>query len=170
MLLDKDNIHLLVFNISGIVPGLKWINWFEKCHPEVCASRLGNLDPKCAQNFNPVNIHLFYELLKCIYDTFPNLPPEHIWNMDEKGVQFRGGRKRSKKYYHLQSLKKLKFYHICSDNLKLITVIKCISPSGLSVPLSFVLSSGPLPSLPDLQCLKKPVKCFELSDCSSNTS
>jgi hypothetical protein len=70
--------------------------------------------------------------------------------MDEKGIQFRGGRKHSKKYYHLRSLKKSKFYYIHSDNLKLMTVIECISLFGLSIPPFFVLSSGPLPSLPDL--------------------
>jgi hypothetical protein len=70
--------------------------------------------------------------------------------MDEKGVQFREGRKCSKKYYHLQSMKRSKFYHVHSDNLELMMVIECISPSGLSVPPSFVLSSGPIPSLPDL--------------------
>ena len=31
-----------------------------------------------------------------------------------------------------------------------MTVIECISPSGLSVPPSFVLLSGPTPSFPDL--------------------
>jgi hypothetical protein len=70
--------------------------------------------------------------------------------MDEKGVQFRGGHKHLKKYHHLQSLKKLKFYRIYSDNLELMTVIECVSPSGLSVPPSFILSSRPLPSLSDL--------------------
>jgi len=69
--------------------------------------------------------------------------------MDEKGVQFRGGRKWSKKYYHLRSLRKSKFYRIRLDNLELMTIIECISPSGLSVPPSFVLSSGPIPSFPD---------------------
>ena len=49
MLLDKDNIHLLVFDISGIVSGLKWINQFEKCHPKVHVSWPGNLNPKCTQ-------------------------------------------------------------------------------------------------------------------------
>ena len=47
-------------------------------------------------------------------------------------------------------MKRLKFYCICSDNLELMMVIECISPSGLSVPPSFILSSGPIPSLPDL--------------------
>jgi hypothetical protein len=31
-----------------------------------------------------------------------------------------------------------------------MTIIECISPSGLSVPPSFVLSSGPIPSFPNL--------------------
>src|SRR5216683_351643 len=150
MPLDKHDIHSLVFNISGIVPGSNWINCFEKRHPEIHVSRPGNLDPKRAQNFNPTNICHFYKLLKDIYNAFPNLPPEHIWNMDEKGVQFGGGRKRSKKYYHFRSMKRSKFYRIRSDNLELMTVIECISPSGLSVPPSFILSSGPTPSLPHL--------------------
>jgi len=150
MLLDKDGIHSLVFDLSGVVPGSNWIHQFEKRHLEIHASWPGNLDPKHAQNFNPTDIRHFYNLLKDIYNTFPNFPPEHIWNMDEKGVQFGGGCKCSKKYYHLQSMKRLKFYCICSDNLELMMVIECVSPSGLSVPFSFVLSSGPIPSLPDL--------------------
>jgi len=148
--LDRDSIQSLVFNISGIVPGSKWIYWFEQHHPEIHVSWPGNLDPKCAHNFNPTNITHFYKLLKDMYNAHPNLPPEHIWNMDEKGVQFGGGCKHSKKYYHLQTLKKCKFYHVRLDNLELITVIECISPSGLSVPPSFILSSGPIPSFPDL--------------------
>jgi hypothetical protein len=150
MPLDRDGIYSLVFDISGITPGSNWISRFEKRHPEICASRPGNLDPKRAQNFNPTNIGHFYKLLKDIYDAYPTLPPENIWNMDEKGVQFGGGRKRSKKYYHLRSMKRSKFYRIRSDNLELMTVIECVSPSGLSVPPSFVLSSGPTPSLPDI--------------------
>ena len=129
---------------------MNWIYQFEQRHPEICASQPGNLDPKHAQNFNPTNVAHFYKLLKDVYNAYPNLPPEHVWNMDEKGVQFGGGRKRLKKYYHLQSLKKSKFYRVCSDNLELMTVIECVSPSGLSVPPSFVLSSGPTPSFPDL--------------------
>jgi hypothetical protein len=78
MPLDKDGIHSLVFDLSGIVPGLNWIHWFEKRHLEIHASQPGNLDPKHTQNFNPTNICHFYNLLKDIYNTFPNFPPEHI--------------------------------------------------------------------------------------------
>jgi hypothetical protein len=90
-----------MFDISGVLPGSSWIYWFEQHHPKICASQPGNLDLKCAQNFNLTNVTHFYKLLKDIYDAYPNLPPKHIWNMDEKGVQFGGGRKRSKKYFHL---------------------------------------------------------------------
>jgi len=60
-------------------------------HPDVCYSKPGSLDPKWAQNFNPSNVAGFYKLLKVIYDTYLDLPPQHIWNMDEKGLQLSGG-------------------------------------------------------------------------------
>ena len=101
MPLNRDSIHSLVFDLSGTVPGFNWLSRFEKHHSEIHTSWPGNLNPKRAQNFNPTNVLNFYKLLKDIYDAFPNLPPQHIWNMDEKGIQFGGGWKRSKKYYYL---------------------------------------------------------------------
>ena len=70
--------------------------------------------------------------------------------MDEKGIQLGGGRKQSKKFFHLESLKRSKFYRIRSDNLELITIIECISPAGLSIPPAFILAQGPIPALPNL--------------------
>jgi hypothetical protein len=96
MLLDRDGIHSLVFDISGVISGLNWIFQFKKCHSIIYTSRPRNLDPKRIQNFNPMNICHFYKLLKDIYDAFSNLPPKHIWNMDKKGVQFEEGHKHSK--------------------------------------------------------------------------
>jgi hypothetical protein len=148
--LDKHSVLTHVHDLSGSVPGKNWVNRFEKRHQEVRVSKPGNLDPKRAQNFNRSNVARFFDLLKGIYDVYPDLPPQHIWNMDEKGVQFGGGCKHSKKYYHLQNLKRSKFYQIRSDNLELMTVIECISPSGLSIPPTFVLSSGRMPALTNL--------------------
>ena len=102
------------------------------------------------QNFNPSNVARFYDLLKAIYDVYPDLPPQHIWNMDKKGLQLGGGHKQSKKYFHLKTLKRSKFYQIRSDNLELVTIIKCISPASLSIPPTFILAQGPIPALPDL--------------------
>jgi hypothetical protein len=76
--LNRDNINSLVFDISGIALGTNWIYRFEQCHPKICASQPGNLDSKCTQNFNPTNITHFYELLKDVYNAFPDLLPEHV--------------------------------------------------------------------------------------------
>lgn len=69
--------------------------------------------------------------------------------MDEKGIQMGGGcKKSSKKYYYLKDQKQK--YHISNDNLKLVTIIECISAAGDVVPPSFCLHNG---STPDLQHL-----------------
>ena len=148
--LDIQGIQTLASAVSGKKPGKNWVGQYMKRQPEVCQSRPGSLDPKRAQNFNPSNVAGFYDLLKAIYDVYPDLPAQHIWNMDEKGLQLGGGRKRSKKYFHLKSLKRSKFYRIRSDNLELVTIIECISPACLSIPPAFVLAQGPIPALPDL--------------------
>ena len=148
--LDIQDIQCLTAELSGNTPGKHWIRRFMKRWPQVSHSRPGGLDPKRAQNFNPSNVAGFYQLLRAIYDAYPDLPPQHVWNMDEKGLQLGGGRKRSKKFFRLKSLKQSKFYQIRSDNLELVTIIECISPAGLSIPPAFILAQGPTPALPDL--------------------
>jgi len=143
--LDKHEIYNLVFHMTGNVPGANWIYRLQQRYKELRSSKPSGLDPKRAQNFNPANVGGYFKLLQDLFTTYPNLPPEHIWNMDEKGVQFGGGRKNAKKYFHLHSLKKSNFYHIRSDNLELMTIIECVSPSGLTIPPSFILSDGPVP-------------------------
>jgi DDE superfamily endonuclease len=148
--LDIQGILNLAAEISGKQPGKNWIDRFKTRHPKLCYSKPGGLDPKRAQNFNPTNVAGFYDLLKAIYDVYPNLPPEHIWNMDEKGLQLGGSRKRSRKYFHFESLKRSNFFQVRSDSLELVTIIECISPAGLSVPPAFILPQGPIPALSDL--------------------
>src|SRR5216683_2975685 len=89
--LDRDGVNSLIFDLSGVVLGINWINWFEQHHPEIRASWPGNLDPKCTQNFNPTNIVYFYKLLKDVNTAFPNPPPEQIGNMNKKGFKFGEG-------------------------------------------------------------------------------
>ena len=148
--LDVQGVLSLIAELSGKLPGKHWLHRFKKRWPQVSYSRPGGLDPKQAYNFNPSNVAGFFELLKVIYDAYPNLPPQHVWNMDEKGLQLGGGHKQSKRFFHLESLKRSKFYCVHSDNLELVTIIECISPAGLSVPPAFILAQGPIPALPDL--------------------
>jgi hypothetical protein len=70
--------------------------------------------------------------------------------MDKKGLQLSRSRKQLQKYFHFESLKRSKFYQICSDSLELVMIIECISPAGLSVPPVFILPQGPIPALSNL--------------------
>jgi hypothetical protein len=91
--LDIQDVKYLTYELSDMQLGKHWIYWFKKHWPEVSYSRPRGLDLKQAQNFNSSNVTGFYVLLKAIYDTHPNLPPQHIWNMDEKRIQLSGGHK-----------------------------------------------------------------------------
>ena len=149
--LDIERLQCLVADLAGRPPGQNWIYRYKRHWPQLAYSRPGGLDPKRAQNFNPSNVAGFYELLKAVYDVYPNFPPQHIWNMDEKGLQLGGGRKRCKKFFHLRGSNKANFYQIRSDSLELVTIIECISPAGLAIPPAFILAEGPTPALPDLE-------------------
>jgi hypothetical protein len=146
--LDKRGIKSLTFEMSGKLPSNGWIKACERRN-NVCASKPAGLDPKRAQNFNFANVSHFYQLLRGVYDTHTTIPAQHVWNMDEKGLQLGGGRKRSDKYYRTSNIKSSNFYQIHSDNLELVTVIECVSPSGLSVPPMFVLAKGSIPEIDD---------------------
>jgi hypothetical protein len=76
--LDIQGVQVLASVISGKQPGNNWIGRYKKQNPDLCQSRPRGLDPKWVQNFNPSNVAGFYDLLKVIYDVYPDLPPQHI--------------------------------------------------------------------------------------------
>jgi DDE superfamily endonuclease len=135
--------------ISGKTLGLKWYRCSMKHHPRLCAAKLVGLDPKCAKNFNEAVIKDYFDKLEEFHSRFGGIPPEHIWNMDEKGIQMGGGRKKDgKKYLFLKGQQQK--YQLRSDNLELVTVLKCISAAGEITPPSFCLQEGTMPNLCDL--------------------
>ena len=135
--------------ISGKKVGQNWHRKFEKRHPELCAAKPAKLDPKRAKHFNELVIGDFYNKWEDLNAKHNAIPPEHIWNFDEKGIQMGGGRKKSsKKYYFLKDQKDR--YRIRSDNLELVTILECISAAGDVVPPSFCLQNGSRPDLREL--------------------
>jgi len=127
--------------------GKLWVKQFLMQHPELRASKGTKLDPKRAKNFNETVISDYFDKLESLYAHFSGgIPPKHIWNMDEKGIQLGGGQKNSnKKYLYLKN--KRSKYKIRSDNLELVTVIECISAAGDVIPLSFCLQGATAPDL-----------------------
>jgi len=136
--------------MAGREPGKNWHTRFLKKFPDLQSLKGTTLDPKRAKNFNQTVINDYFDQMECLHARFPGgIPPQHIWNMDEKGIQMGGGRKNSGRKYLFLKHKKQK-YRIRSDNLELVAVIECVSAAGEVVPPSFCLQEGSLPDLREL--------------------
>ena len=57
------------------------------------------------------------------------IPWRNVYNMDEKGIQMRGGRKGTHTKYYFSCDNKMK-YKLQSDNLQLVTIIEAICADG----------------------------------------
>jgi hypothetical protein len=146
---SAEDLRTHASTISGKDVGGRWHKKFLKRNPQVKAMKPARLDPKRAKNFNEAVINDYFDQLEELHAKYDGIPPEHIWNMDEKGVQMGGGRKKSsKKYYYLKDQKHK--YRIRSDNLELTTILECISAAGDAVPPSFCLQNGAVPDLREL--------------------
>ena len=125
--------------MAGREPGKLWHTRFLKKFPEIQPLKGMKLNPKHVKNFNETVINDYFDQLEQLNARFPGgIPPKHIWNMDKKGIQMGGSWKNSGRKYLFPKHKKQK-YHIQSNNLELVTVIKCISAAGEVVPPSFCL-------------------------------
>ena len=115
--------------ISGKTIGQKWPYRFITCHQEVQSVKPSKMDPKHAKNFNKTIINDYFDKLEALHTQYNGIPPEHIWNMDEKGIQMGGSCKGSnKEFYYLRDQKQK--YCMQSNDLELVTVLKCISAAG----------------------------------------
>lgn len=61
-----------------------------------------------------------------------DIPPENIYNMDEKGCQLGGGRKGRRRKY-LFGRNSTSRYKIRDANLELVTVVEVVSADGVAL-------------------------------------
>ena len=126
--------------IDGKPPSRKWYQSFLKRHPKLSDSRLQALDPKRARAFNPTTVDRFF-LKLAAFLTENNIPPEHIWNMDEKGLQLNGGRKGDRTKYLIERKTSMN-YKAQSDDIRMVMVIECVSTEGVRVPPAFIFKGA----------------------------
>lgn len=149
---SKKELEARASKSAGRKVGVSWCKNFMKRHrDEISAAKGAQLDPKRANNFNKTVINDYFDRLEALHGRFSGgIPAEHIWNMDEKGIQLGGGRKNmGTKYFYSRSQKQKS--RLKSDNLELVTVLKCVSAAGDIVPPSFCLQSGSAPDLRNLR-------------------
>ncbi|EGO19009.1 hypothetical protein SERLADRAFT_352940, partial [Serpula lacrymans var. lacrymans S7.9] len=143
---------MYAYAISGKKPGRNWHYCYGARNPVLKLKKPQSLDPKRAMNFNKHTVQDYFEKQRQINETFNGIPPEHKWNMDEKGIQMGGGRKNSGSKFYFDRTKK-DVYRVSSDNLELITVIECILAAGICMKPSFILKDGPFPDVRGLESI-----------------
>ena len=81
-----------VLEMVGTYPGKNWVRRFISRHPDILVAKPRGLDPKRAQNFNKATIMEYFDMRAALNQKHDGIPPEHNWNVDEKGCQMGGGR------------------------------------------------------------------------------
>jgi hypothetical protein len=147
--LSKRDLCNEAFQISGKPVSMKWVEHFEKCHPQLQSMKPSRLDPKRAKNFNKTVISNYFDKLEELHSRYDGIPPEHIWNMDEKGIQLGGGRGQDTKKYYFPISQPQKYWVQC-DNLENVTILECVSAAGAITPPSFCLQGVKAPDLRDV--------------------
>jgi hypothetical protein len=68
------------------MPGISWLKWFRKRHPEFTLRQPQGLEMKRAKALCPENVASLYMNLSNLYDQ-NKYEPHQIWNIDESGAQ-----------------------------------------------------------------------------------
>lgn len=136
--LDNEGLLSVVEEMCGTRPSYTWIEAFLGRNPHVVLGKPSGIDPKRAQAFNRKTVQDYFQKL-CDVLREHGIPPEHIWNIDEKGCQRGGGRKLQKTKYFVPRGRRPR-YKLRSANLELFTLIECISADGKSIPPGFVFA------------------------------
>lgn len=138
--LNSKTIRPRVKALTGKKPGRNWFRRFLGRHPDVVSGRPAGLAPNRAQAVRyPIVQEHFKLWKKHVIDV--GIPPENIYNMDEKGLQLGGGRKTRKTKYFFRRDRRPK-YIVRNENLELVTVIDCIAADGAGPPPSFIFSGS----------------------------
>jgi hypothetical protein len=111
--------------IAGVEVSESWVRRFRTRHPEIRARWTTGLEKCRAMALNPKAVESFYETLKELIEEH-NIPPENIYNMDEKGIQLGVGKKVLAFFDRDQ-----KDVHSVEDgNRELVTFMETISADG----------------------------------------
>lgn len=148
--LHFTNLCARALQVCGKHPGKNWPRRFLKRHPCLVSVKPRGLDPKRAQNFNRTAVEEYFKLRRELEEKYDGIPPEHHWNMDEKGCQMGGGRQGSGMKFIFSSEDK-EHYRLHSDNLELVSIIECVNAAGTAMPPAFIMKDGPLADHSDVE-------------------
>ena len=78
-------LHDYASELAGEEVGKNWTSRFIQRHPDIKVRWTTSLEACRAQSLNPTLVREFFDLLRTIILEY-GIPPENIYNMDEKGL------------------------------------------------------------------------------------
>ncbi|KAG2074590.1 hypothetical protein BDR04DRAFT_1140523, partial [Suillus decipiens] len=145
LVLHLHELHVQVKDISGKLPGKHWHHCYLAHHKKsIHTHKPWNLDPKHAQNFDKITVKGYFDLQEGLNKKYNGISTAHNWNMDENGAQM-GGDQNGDGSKFIFATEDHSFYCQHSDNIELVTILKCINAAGAMMSPYFVLKEGPLP-------------------------
>lgn len=120
------------------LPAMKWVYGFLDWNSQLVLQCPTGLYAVHASNFNAAVVSWHFNLPGNFLKK-NNIPPENMYNMDEKGIQFGGGRKLDGMWYLF-----LKDQWNCmkrpGTSLELVTTIECVAADSLNLKPCFVFT------------------------------
>ena len=104
-------------------------------HPELKLRKVSGVPPKRAQAFNFTAVNELFELIDTVMKKH-SIPWRLVLNTDEKGLQT-GSRKTDQKKC-LVPLEMPNTVKLQSDDLRLVTVIECVTAEGVAFDPAFI--------------------------------
>ena len=117
-----------VSSIVGHEVSLLWVYRFMVRNPDIQRRWTVEFETHRAKAFNRTIAEGFYDQIQYIQDTY-NVPPERIYNMDEKGVQMGiGSRVRG----IVDQMQKSPFA-LSDGNKEMVTMVECVCADGSAI-------------------------------------
>lgn len=123
--LTKRTLLTKAEQITGRTLGINWVDRFLKRHSDIKTRMASTLEKCRAGHLNRPAVESFFTLLKSEVEGF-QIPPENIYNMDEKGVTC-GDTYKAKMLFDRDQATA---FIVGGSNKELTTVIECISADG----------------------------------------
>ena len=148
--MSKQNLRAKVAELSKILqerttetgkkhlPSKKWVYRFLDRNLQLVLRRPTGLDAVRAQNFNPAVVSCHFHLLGNFLEKY-DVPPENMYNMDEKGIQLGGGRKLDGTRYVFSRAQQNRV-KTQGASLELVTTIECVAANGSNLKPCFVFT------------------------------
>ncbi|TFK17589.1 hypothetical protein FA15DRAFT_661337 [Coprinopsis marcescibilis] len=139
--------------IAGTTVGKSWPHRFMKCHPDILVCNSQALEKCHANNVNKATIDGFYDIIEEVITKY-NIPPENIYNMDEKGIQLGVGKCIAAIIIHKQSPNSLPMVE--QDSLYPVKVLVSIKTKALASRFFSYLPSLVWGSVASCRILSRP--------------